>query len=391
MIVKKRLAVIASRFPYPLNKGDKLRLFYQIKYLSKHFDIYLFAINEEHINYNEQTVVRDLCKKVTLFNLNFFQKSVGIIGSLIKSEPLQVGYFYSKKIERSITKSFKEQKIDIVYCQLSRTAVYGRAFNGPVAFDYQDCFSKNYERAYRHSKGLRKIFYKREWKSMLHYERRINQDFLAKTIISEFDKESLPFNTSGIHVIPNGVDQTLYKEQNVQKEFDILFSGNLNYQPNVDAALLIIEKLYPILKAKRPNIKIGLAGNTSNKTILASGNANIFVINHVADMRAVYAKTKIYIAPLFTGAGLQNKLLEAMSMKIPCIATHVSNLSLRATPDQEIIEVQNIEQLATSVLELLNQPAKQLSIAEKGQYFVHEHYSWDKANDQLRQVIEELL
>ena len=391
MTVKKRLAVIASRFPYPLNKGDKLRLFHQMKYLSQYFDLYLYAINEERIDQTEQTVVRELCHEIKLFNLNIFQKTYGIGRSLLKREPLQVGYFYSKQIENNIKKDLELKKIDLVYCQLSRTAAYGLTFNGPVVFDYQDCFSKNYERAYKNSTGIKKIFYKREWQSMRRYEIKINHDFIAKTIISDFDKESLPFSSDKIHVIPNGVDTAFYKEQNTQKEFDILFSGNLNYQPNVDAAINIIENLYPILKEVHPSIKIGIAGNTSNKKILSAGNENLIVVTEVKDMRDMYAKTNIYIAPLFTGAGLQNKLLEAMSMGIPCIATRISNLSLRAAPSEEVIEVNNVKELSEGILNLLNNTGKRKELGQNGQQFVQNNYSWDTANQKLKNILEALL
>lgn len=390
-MTKKRLAIIASRFPYPLNKGDKLRLFHQLKFLADHFEIYLFAINEENLNLSEQEVVRNLCTEVELFNLNSFQKAVGIGNSLFKGEPIQVGYFYSRSIATKIKERLKQKKIDITYCQLSRTAKYGNLFEGPVVFDYQDCFSKNYERAYNNSTGLKKWFYKREWKSMQFYEKKINEDFEIKTIISAFDQTSLPFPADKIQVIPNGVDATYYKPRHVEKEYDVLFSGNLNYQPNVDAALNIIENIYPILKRKKENIKIGIAGNTSNSQILKANNDNIIVSPQVSDMRAMYAKTRIYIAPLFTGAGLQNKLLEAMSMGIPCIATHITNLSLKATDNVSIIEVKNNEELAEAITDLLEESEKQKRVGLQGQKFVHQSYSWDTANEKLYRLLKTLI
>lgn len=388
---KKKLAVIASRFPYPLNKGDKLRLFHQIKYLSQFYELHLYAINEENLALDKQETVRSLCKAVTLFNLNTLQKVKGIGKSLIKYEPIQVGYFYSKTIEQKIKKSLKLNNIDAVYCQLSRTAVYGLTFAGPVVLDYQDCFSKNYERAYNNSSGLKKWFYKREWKSMLRYETKINEDFVAKTIISENDKNMLPFNADKVMVVTNGVDANHYQPQLIGKEFDLLFSGNLNYQPNIDAALKIINELQPLLTKNIPNIKIGIAGNTSNKEILNAANHNIVIHSNVADMRDMYARTKVFIAPLFTGAGLQNKLLEAMCMGIPCVATTVCNQSLKANNEKEIMEVTSIEELAEASIRLLENKELQQDIAKCGQQFVLENYSWDSANNKLYQLIEQYL
>lgn len=390
-MTKKKLAVIASRFPYPLNKGDKLRLFHQIKYLSNYFEIYLYAINEENLSKAEQTTVRTFCHNVTTYDLNFLQKSLGIFRSFTKKEPIQVGYFYSKQIADAINDDLVANNIDAVYCQLSRTAPYGMLFKGPVIFDYQDCFSKNYERAFNNSIGFKKIFYKREWKYMKWYENKINKSFAAKTIISDFDKQCLPFDAKNIKVIPNGVDPEYYKPKDIEKEFDLLFTGNMNYQPNIDAGLIIIEQIYPILKSKLPEIKIGIAGNTQNAQILNAANKNIIIIPKVLDMRDMYARTKVYIAPMFTGAGLQNKLLEAMSMRIPCVASELTNLSLKATPEEDIIVASSINDLANASLQLLESPSRQKEIGKKGQDFIHKNYSWDTANSNLLQLIKQQL
>jgi len=388
---KKKIAVIASRFPYPLNKGDKLRLYHQIRYLSQYFEIHLHAINEENISLSDQKTVRDFCASVTNYKLNTIQKAIGVGRSILKGEPIQVGYFFSSTIKNKIKKRLKNNAIDLVYCQLSRTAGYGLTFDGPVIFDYQDCFSKNYERAYKYASGLKKWFYKREWKSMQHFEERIHHDFVAKTIISDFDKDSLPFESDTVKVVPNGVDPNFYAPRFEEKKIDVLFSGNLNYQPNTDAALLIIEKLYPLLKENNKQIQIGIAGNTKNQKIIQAANENIHIVTNVKDMREEYAKAKIYIAPLFTGAGLQNKLLEAMSMGIACIATPITNLSLQAVPDKEILIADSIEAFAHSIVQLLQQLTFREQIAEAGQKFVHKNYSWDGANEKLKCLMESYL
>lgn len=388
---KKKLAIICSRFPYPLNKGDKLRLFHQIKFLSQHFEIYLHAINEEKIKAEEQQMVQQYCKKIYLYKMDWIQRSIGLLRSFIKNEPLQIGYFYSSLIANNIEKRLKKDGVNITYCQLSRTASYGLLFKGPVIFDYQDCFSKNYERAYEQSTGIRKLFYYREWKTMLRYETEINNNFVAKTIISENDKNLLPFASEKIVVVTNGVDTLYYHPRSDLKEFDILFSGNLNYQPNIEAALLIIKELQPLLIKAQPRIKIGIAGNTKNKEILAAANENIIIKNQVADMRDIYAKTHVFIAPLFTGAGLQNKLLEAMSMGIPCVASSVCNAALKAPSDVAILAASEIPEFCRATLKLLQQPGLAKNIGEAGQEFVAKQYSWDKANEKLLQLMLQYL
>ena len=108
-------------------------------------------------------------------------------------------------------------------------------------------------------------------------------------------------------------------------------------------------------------------------------------------MRDMYAATEIYVAPLFTGAGLQNKLLEAMSMAIPCIATNVSNQSLGAKHLHEIIEVSNTDELTNAIIRLLKDAPLRKKIAQNGQQYVHQNYSWEAANEKLYSIINRLL
>ena len=143
---RKKIIIITSRFPFPLNKGDKLRAYYQIKHLALYHNIYLISLNTENIiSKNYQQELEKYCKEVHIINIPLYIRILNVIKALIKKEPLQVGYFYSKKAHKKITKIINQTQPDWCYSQLIRTAKYLRKYDNNI-IDYMDAFSKGLER-----------------------------------------------------------------------------------------------------------------------------------------------------------------------------------------------------------------------------------------------------
>ena len=133
------------------------------------------------------------------------------------------------------------------------------------------------------------------------------------------------------------MDTEFYKPVKRKKEYDLVFTGNMGYPPNVNSVIFLTEKILPVVRKKMPDIKIMFAGASPDPKVKAVNSENIKVTGWVDDIRNYYAKAKIFIAPMQIGTGLQNKLLEAMAMKIPCISSPLANNALEAEDGKEII------------------------------------------------------
>jgi len=144
-----KLLVILPRFPYPTEKGDKLRAFNQLKVLSEHFDISLFALSHDKVSPENIEKVKPFCKSIHIERINFLQVVWNLFICLFTSRPLQVGYYYTNKAKRAFRKKIKEVNPDHIYCQLLRTAPYAFGIEIPKTLDYQDVFSKGIESAFR--------------------------------------------------------------------------------------------------------------------------------------------------------------------------------------------------------------------------------------------------
>ena len=209
---RKKIIIITSRFPFPLNKGDKLRIYYQIKYLSQYHDIYLISINTERaIKKNEKKELEKYCKEVHIINLNIFTRVRNIVKAFLNKEPLQVGYFYSTKAHKKIQKLIHNINPDYYYSQLIRTSKYLKIYDNNI-IDYMDAFSKGVERRINKFPAWMKPIVQYEAKIIEQYETNIFKYFKQHSIITENDRQHINHSSSKkIKVIPNGVDTNYSK------------------------------------------------------------------------------------------------------------------------------------------------------------------------------------
>jgi glycosyltransferase involved in cell wall biosynthesis len=386
-VLRKKIAIVLSRFPYPLNKGDKLRAYHQIVFLSKENDIYLYCLNDEIVNKHDLDEMNKYCVEVQLFALKKCNIVWNLTLSFFKKWPAQVGYFFDAGIQKKIQASILELKPYVVYGQLARTAFYIKHLPFKRVIDFQDAFSTNYIRIAENSTFLKKLFYHRESKLMKSFEQNMLSWFDASTIISDFDKGQVAKENKHLVVVSNGVDTHYFSSTPKEKKFDLLFCGNLSYLPNKNAVIFLCEKIAPLLIDKIPTIKINIVGGNSINDFKKYESKNIHFAGWVDDVRTAYNETKLFIAPLFTGAGLQNKLLEAMSMQVPCVASSITNASLKATENKQVLIANNEYEFVEKIIQLLNDEHLQNSFKINARTFVEENYSWDKANRILEDVL----
>lgn len=385
-----RVFVILPRIPYPLEKGDKLRAFYQIKELSKDNEIILCALNSVK-NINRQKAFEALqpyCRSVNFINLSVAGQLWNILLAFFKGLPLQVGFFYSRKAQRKINKLIDEYKPDHLYCQLVRTAEYVKTKKLPKTLDYQDVFSYGVKRRSRQAPLWLKPLLKIEYTRLIHYERAVFDSFDNKTIISEPDRNLIPHpKKEEIHIVRNGVDFEFFIPMEAEKKFDVVFTGNMHYPPNVDAARFLVKEIMPRVWQRKPGTKILLAGASPDAAVKALAGKQVVVSGWIDDIREAYASAELFIAPMRIGTGLQNKLLEAMSMKIPCITTPLANEALQAEPDHEILVAETAEELAMHLIHLIDHVSLRKKIAENGHLFAIGKFSWESATAPLNQLI----
>ena len=376
-----KIFVLLPRIPWPLEKGDKLRAFNQIKQLAQNNEVELCALNEKKANKEEAfKALQPYCISVTFIDISKLSILFNIIKAFFKGLPLQCGYFYNKKTHNKIKSLIEKHKPDMLFGQLLRVAEYIRHEKTPKTIDYQDVFSIGMKRRSEIASFYKKPFFNMEYNRLRRYEHDIFNDFDVKTIISAQDRNLIDHERKNeILIVPNGVDHEYYTPQDCEKKYDIVFTGNMAYAPNVNAVEYLANHILPLVWKQLPETKLYIAGATPDPRVKKVASEKIIISGWIDDMRDAYAQSRIFIAPMRIGTGLQNKLLEAMSMRLPCITTTLANNPLGAEIDKEILVGNNEHELAQHIITLLTDKEKANTLAQSGYDFVRRVYDWSEA------------
>ncbi len=382
----KQLVFITSRFPYPLEKGYKLRAFYQLKELSKHFDVHLLALHESTLTNEQLKAVERYCASVHTYFLPKWLKWLFAGLQVFGSKPIQVGYFYNPFVQRKIRQRLQAIQPDHIYCQLVRASEYVKDYHDcHKTLDYMDALSKGMERRMEKASFFKRMLFKMEFKRLLNYENTIFEYFEHHTIISEEDKKQLFHKDfAKITVIKNGVDERFFEPMEQALEFDLVFTGNMSYAPNVKAALFLVNEVLPLCQS---TVKLAISGANPVQEVRALASENVIVTGWIDDIRDAYAKSKVFIAPMTIGTGLQNKLLEAMAMRLPCITTNLANRALGAKPNEHILVGNTAQELAQHIDQLMNDEPLCRSLSNNGRGFVATHFKWEKVTQPLIELL----
>ena len=384
---KEQLLMIVSRFPYPLDKGDKLRAYYQLRKLSENFRITLVALTDAKVSDESLEHVKKYCEKIEITPLTWFSKISQMILCIFSSKPFQIGYFFRVKAKNKIKVLIKENDYKTIYNQLIRTSEYTKHIHHiPKTLDYMDALSVGIKRRIELQPFYKKWLFKIEANRLTNYEREIFDYFEHSIIISEQEKKLIKHPESqNILCIPNGIDASFFNFPAIEKDADLVFTGNMSYPPNIEASKYIAEQILPELLG----CKLLISGSSPSNSVkdLANENSAIELTGWVDDIRTSYARGKIFVAPMFIGTGMQNKLLEAMAMGLPCITTPLANDAIKATNGKQIFVANTKEEFIKTAQELLNNEALRIEIGNNAKEFVQKNFSWITSTERLVELL----
>lgn len=377
-----RLLVLLSRFPYPLDKGDKLRAYYQLRYLaSQGHELCVLALSDEVVPADALAAVRPLCRGgLHVHQLRRPARASGLARALATAgRPLQVGYFQDAGAQRLLNHLLASFRPDHVYCQLIRMAEYLRDYAGPKTLDYMDIFSVGMARRAATAPAWQRPVLALEARRLAAYEAEVFAWFDHHTIISDQDRQLLPHpQRAQVQLVPNGIALDVFQPQpQAPKTCELVFCGNMGYHPNIDAACWLADEILPLVQQQHPQARLLVAGTTPAPRVLAlARRPGVVVSGWLPDIRSAYAQARVFVAPMRVGTGLQNKLLEAMAMQLPCVTTPLANNALGGTPGQHLLVADSAAGLAAAIAGLLADEAAAAQLARRGRTFVRATYDW---------------
>ncbi|MEN8958093.1 MAG: glycosyltransferase, partial [Flavobacteriales bacterium] len=349
-------------------------------------EVHLVSLSNKNIGEEDKVELEKICKSVTIFKLNKLQSIWSLFTVLFNKKPFQVALFYNRSIHQGIKKKTREISPDHIYCQLIRCAEYVKdEFDIPKTIDFMDVLSKGIARRISTSPFyLRKIL-QMEAERLKIYENIMFEYFDNHAIISLQDQELIyHVRREEINIIPNGIDTEFFSPKNsAERKHTLLFNGNMQYQPNVKSALYIVQHILPLVQEKYPEVTLLISGTSPTKEVQELASDLVTVSGWMDDIRDAYNKSSIFVAPMQIGTGLQNKLLEAMAMKMPCVTSKLANNALKATPGKEILIGNSKEDYAALIINLIENEEKSQELGQNGQTYVRQNFNWESSTKML--------
>ncbi|MBU0488167.1 MAG: glycosyltransferase [Bacteroidetes bacterium] len=378
--IKPKILYILSRIPYPLEKGDKLRAYYQMRELSNRYTIIIFAVYQGKVNPESHKMLSAFCSDIYFVRVPLLTRLWQLFLFSFTKKPMQAGYFFSRKAKRELRQLVASRKPDVAVCQMVRMAEYMEGLNIPCHFDYMDALSMSLGRRIQYLSFPKKTLIRLEHKRLQWYELQLLGRFRTYSIISDQDREAFPEeNREGICIIPNGIDESYFTYPAQPKDIDLIFTGNMAYPPNILAAVLLVREIMPLVWQKRPETHLVIVGTSPVAKVKALAGDKVRVTGWVDNIRDYYARSRVFVAPMQIGAGQQNKLLEAMAMGVPCVTSVLANNAMGATDGIEVLLGDSPRVFSEKILQLLRSEPLCKEVGESGRRFVKTNYTWESS------------
>lgn len=386
-MAKKKILFIVTRAIYPPITGDTAIVYNRLKEMQKcnDYDISLIIIHSNKNDINGIKEYKKLCNQVWEFQINFIAKLFSAFKIMIGDKrPFQVIYYDNAKVNKKIKKIIDNNKFDIIHLYLIRLAFLNKILNNQIVIlDMIDLMSINFKRRLDKSKSfVKKLFYKIESTRLDNYEKQKFSN-IKKIILVAGKENVLKKNTE---IIPLGVDtNTFYPIKKISNR-NIIFSGNMSYEPNAQAIKWFIEECFSSIILKYSDAKLIIAGANPDNTIKKYENKNIFITGFVKSLPKILNESEVAIAPMQSGSGMQFKVLEAMACGLPVVVTSLGLGSINAINNRDLIVANDPSKFINSILNIFDNNEKYLSMRINSRKFVLENHSWTNHSDRITKI-----
>jgi sugar transferase (PEP-CTERM/EpsH1 system associated) len=385
---------ISHRIPFPPDHGGKIRAFNMIRHLAKSHSVVVASLAESEREMQEASGLKNYCSKVIAqvvpTPIRWLQASRGLVGRSSSS----VAYFWSSDLHKRIDKLLSGNRFDVIFVHCAFVAQYVSDYrDGYRILDLCDIDSAKWLDYSQWRAGPLSWGYSLEALKLRNYEKKVITNFDRCIVatpgeLAEFKKLSVEIPCA---VIPNGVDSNYFHPQsNGSAGRVIAFVGRMDYFPNVDGALYFARSIFPIVRGRVPHAELRIVGSNPTNAVRRLANMpGITVTGHVPDVRPYLADATVAVAPLRLARGTQNKILEAMAMGIPVVASVEAAKGITATPGENLLVGDTPDTFANHVINLMQNERLRRELSEAGHKKIIRTHSWSSSMSTLEAILED--
>ena len=380
------LLYLVHRMPYPPDKGDKVRSYHLLKHLAQRHQVFVGTFIDDPDDAAHIDHLRALCAGLHVAPLQPLRARLASLAGLLHGEALTLRYYRDAGLRRWVEQTVRDERIDAVVVFSSSMAQYAEGLGLPMLVDFVDVDSAKWTQYADQHRWPMSWLYRREGRQLLAYERAIAARSERAFFVTEKEtalfRSLAPECTQQVEAVSNGVDAEYFAPDPARAspfaagELPVVFTGAMDYWPNIDAVTWFAQDMLPRLRDRWPALRFHIVGRSPPATLRALAGDAVVVTGKVPDVRPYLQHAAVVVAPLRLARGIQNKILEAMAMGRPVVASSECAEAIGATAGTELLWAIDAAAFVREVDALLRNPARAAAVGHAGRQRVLRDYSW---------------
>jgi sugar transferase (PEP-CTERM/EpsH1 system associated) len=388
-----RILYLCQRVPYPPNRGDKIATYHHIRHLARKHDVAVGCLADGEEDLANVSWITPFVTSVDAIPLSRRRGHLRMLAALATGTPLTLAYFNEPELRGRIRKRIHDGRFDVVVIYSSGMAQFVEESVGvPRVMFFSDLDSLKWKQYAENSAPPLRWVYDREARRLFRYERWVAATFEHSLVCSLRELEDcqrlLP--EARVSCISNGVDLEYFRPNGqTKRKNSLVFTGVMDYLPNVDGVTWFCDKVLPLIRAQVPDVMFTICGSKPTLRIQTLQRlGEVKVTGSVPDVRPFLAEASVCVVPLRMGRGIQNKLLEAMAMGLPTTATTIAFAGVDARRGRDLLVADEPAEFAAQVVRLLKDQKLRRRMGQAARAAVERSYSWEARLADLETTIK---
>ncbi|MEZ5895115.1 MAG: TIGR03087 family PEP-CTERM/XrtA system glycosyltransferase [Parvularculaceae bacterium] len=399
----REILFLAHRIPYPPDKGDKIRSWRLLEHLASRYRVHLAAFVDAPEDFQHQEFLDSVCESVTLTPLFPRWAKMRSLRAFASGAPLSLAYFSDAKMRRAV-RALRARPLaaEIAFSSTMAQYLEPAATGRPRLVDICDADSEKWKSYADSANGVMRAVYAREACKLAQVEAAIINGADAVFAVSAQEADILTAGLGGVngaarkvHWFGNGVDTAYFSPdavKPVEARVDVVFVGAMDYRPNVDAATWFLTDVWPQIRKRNASVRFAIVGAHPPASLRAfDGRDGVCVTGRVSDVRPWLGAAKVSVAPMRIARGVQNKVLEAMAVALPVIATPAAMEGIDHACGLDVVVETDAEAMAQSIVVLLGDTPRRREIGAEARKRIVENYQWDDHLARFEAVMSSLI
>jgi sugar transferase (PEP-CTERM/EpsH1 system associated) len=390
-----RILYLAQRVPYPPDRGDKIRTYNEIRHLARRHEVAVACLADGPEDLDNVAGLAGLASSVDAVPLSRRRARLRALAALASGGPLTVAYFNERELHRRVAARMAATPFDAVVVYSSGVAQFVEKYAGvPRIMGFADLDSLKWAQYAQRSRRPMSWVYALEARRLLRYERRLAHTFSHSLVCTPREMRDFQELIPGAPVscVSNGVDLDFFRPMELPREENsLVFTGVMDYFPNVKGVLWFCREVLPRVRQQVPGATFTICGSRPTPAVLELGNLpGVRVTGRVPDVRPYLARASACVVPLHIARGIQNKLLEAMAMALPTVATTAAFDGVEAERDRHVFVADDADDFARAVVRLFTDEGLRVRTGAAARAHMEASYCWEAQLGRLDEILASL-